>query len=382
MATVRKRGNAYQIDYFDPTGKRIRKTYKRRKDAEAELGKRVSLIAEKRYLDVKKDYLSTLKDLLKVYKENFSHQRSFDNWKALCLKNFEAYFGEDTRLSNIRYVDLEGYRNHLRQKPTHKKTIRTVASINREISCLHHVFQKGVEWEMVERSPFERGKTLLQKENNQRLKFLTEEEIPKLIEACPAHLRRIVICALNTGMRKTEILSLKWSQVREGFIYLQKTKTDEPRQIPINDTLEKLFKEIRKGQKLGTESVFTYVNVGQGRKKKSPLSVVQNVESLPVKNIKTSFTSAVKRAGLSDFRPHDLRHTFASHMIMRGASLKELQELLGHKTMTMTLRYAHLSQEHKKMAVNLLNGLTTPKDGVTNCHNDQEVKEKGSAATG
>ncbi len=201
MATVRKRGKAYQIDYFDPTGRRMRRTFKRRKDAEAELGKRVSLIAEKRYLDVKKDYLSTLKDLLKVYKENFSHQRSFDNWKALCLKNFEAHFGEDTRLSNIRYVDLEAYRNHLRQKPTHKKTLRTVASINREISCLHHVFQKGVEWDMVERSPFERGKTLLQKENNQRLKYLTEAEIPKFIEACPVHLQRIVVF-VSTATKK------------------------------------------------------------------------------------------------------------------------------------------------------------------------------------
>ena len=66
----------------------------------------------------------------------------------------------------------------------------------------------------------------------------------------------------------------------------------------------------------------------------------------------------VRRAGIEDFRFHDLRHTFASHLVMRGASLKEVQEILGHKTMTMTLRYAHLSQEHKKKAVNLLNGLT------------------------
>ena len=74
-----------------------------------------------------------------------------------------------------------------------------------------------------------------------------------------------------------------------------------------------------------------------------------------------AFAAALDRAGIHDFRFHDLilRHTFASHMVMRGASLKDLQELLGHKSKSMVLRYAHLTQEHKKKAVNLLQGLTT-----------------------
>jgi integrase len=84
---------------------------------------------------------------------------------------------------------------------------------------------------------------------------------------------------------------------------------------------------------------------------------VINQEGSMINSLRSSFPAALRRAGIQDFRFHDLRHTFASHMIMRGASLKEIQELLGHKTMTMTLRYAHLSQEHKRKAVNLLNGL-------------------------
>ena len=75
--------------------------------------------------------------------------------------------------------------------------------------------------------------------------------------------------------------------------------------------------------------------------------------------MKVSFTNALRRAEIKDFHFHDLRHTFASHMIMRGAYLKEVQEILGHATMTMTMRYAHLSQESKKKAINLLNGLTS-----------------------
>jgi integrase len=71
-----------------------------------------------------------------------------------------------------------------------------------------------------------------------------------------------------------------------------------------------------------------------------------------------AFHGALRRAGIENFTFHDLRHTFASHLIMRGASLKEVQELLGHKTVTMTLRYTHLAEENKKRAVGLLNGLT------------------------
>ena len=76
--------------------------------------------------------------------------------------------------------------------------------------------------------------------------------------------------------------------------------------------------------------------------------------------MKTAFKSALRRAGIENFRFHDLRHTFASQLIMRGGTLKDIQEILGHKTMAMTIkRYAHLSQEHKKKAVNRLNGLTS-----------------------
>jgi hypothetical protein len=86
--------------------------------------------------------------------------------------------------------------------------------------------------------------------------------------------------------------------------------------------------------------------------------------------MRKGFTAAVRRAGIEDFHFHDLRHCFASYLVMRGASMKEVQELLGHKTMTMTLRYAHLGQEQKKQAVGLLNGLAPCVKSTMsqNCH--------------
>ena len=372
---LRKMGNSWQIDYIDPGGKRIRKCFKNRKEAAAELGKRVSLIAEGRYLDVKKDCKTIFKELTDKYEENFKHQKSFVTWKKHCLKNFKEHFGDETRLVDIRYVNVETYRNYLRQKPTPSGAPRTDASVNRELSCLRHLFSKAIEWELMEESPFRRGRSLILKENNHRLRYLSEEEILRLLAACPSHLRNIVICALYTGMRRGEILGLKWSQIRNGFIYLQKTKTDEPRQIPVNDALEVLFQNITKAQQIGSEHVFIFSR--KNKRKEMPtdsgLKVINTVVGHFVGEVKTSFYAALKRAGIKNFRFHDLRHTFASHMIMRGGSLKAVQEILAHKTMTMTLRYAHLSQEHKKTAVNLLNGLAVLASMSKNVNNDASV---------
>jgi integrase len=316
----------------------------RKRTLSPSMGKRVSLIAENRYLDVKKDYKTIFKELLEKYEENFKSQASFTKYKAFCLANFKEHFGEETLLSNIRYAELESYRNHLRQKLTKDGTIRKDSSVNREMACLHHVFSKAVEWEMVERSPFERGKSLILKENNQRIRYLTEDEISRLLIECEGpkqkHLHRIVVCALNTGMRKGEILSLRWDQVKNGFIYLEKTKTKNRREIPVNEDLAKILKEIRKEEGLTSKYVFTYAR-------------------RTIDRVDRAFRAALKRAHIEDFRFHDLRHTAASHMVMRGASLKEIQEILGHTTMTMTLRYAHLGEEQKKRAVGLLNGLTS-----------------------
>jgi integrase len=110
------------------------------------------------------------------------------------------------------------------------------------------IFDKAGEWDLIDKSPFDGGKSLILKENNKRLRFLTEDEIKRLIDNSPAHLKKVVICALNAGMRRGEILTLRWSQIRSGFICLQKTKTNEARQIPVNDDLARLYKQIRAEQ--------------------------------------------------------------------------------------------------------------------------------------
>ena len=174
-------------------------------------------------------------------------------------------------------------------------------------------------------------------ENNKRLRFLSSEECQALIEACDSHLRPIVITALNTGMRKGEILDLRWDQVdlKHGFILLEVTKNGERREISINETLRQTLEALTRHIK----SSYVFWSGEKGK---------------PYQGVKRSFDSAVRRAGIKDFRFHDGRHCFASHLVMLGVDLTSVKELLGHKTLTMTLRYGHLAPSHKVKAVGVL----------------------------
>ncbi|MDD3582246.1 MAG: site-specific integrase [Desulfobacca sp.] len=345
MATIRKktgsRGVTWQADWYDPEGRRVRKNFDRRRDAEAFVGKVTVSKKEGRYhdvFDIKPETRVTFSDLADRYVENFQNQKSFKDFKAHVIKDLRAIFG-DRRLSEITYLDLETYRNKRKATTTKNGGPRKDSSVNRDMAILGHMLSKAVEWGLLESSPFKKGKRLMFKENNHRLRFLTEAEIDRLLAECPKHLKPIVETALLTGMRRGELLSLKWEQVRNGFIYLTETKSNKSRQIPINDRLARLFKELRTETQLRTEHVF----VGPDGKR--------------LHEVKRSFAGACRRAGIEDFHFHDLRHTFASHLVMAGVSLKAVQELLGHADIKMTMRYSHLSQAHLKDAVAALNGL-------------------------
>lgn len=359
MGKIRKRGKKWQIDYFDPNGKRVRQSFEKKKDAETELAKRISLIAEnpKRYLEIANSNTITFEELTKEYIENFQHQRAFRKSKRYVVDLLKKDFSGRI-LGKISYFDLESYRNRLQNTRTEKGVLRKNSSVNRIMACLRHMLSKAVEWDMLDRNPFDKGRSLQLKENNQRLRFLTEDEIDTLLAECPAptpskrdpkviydpqgiHLKDFITVAINTGMRKGEILSLKWAQVRNGFIYLEETKTDEARQIPINEDLSMCFRDMRKKQQLTSEYLFPDGDGGH------------------LQDIKRSFKAALDRAGIENFRPHDLRHTFASHYLMRGGSIKGLKEILGHKDIKMTMRYSHLSREFAREEIQIMNGLTS-----------------------
>jgi integrase len=227
------------------------------------------------------------------------------------------------------------------EKPMPEKPKEKIkpATVNRDIALLKHMFVKAVEWGMVSENIC-RGisRVKLLPENNGRLKFLNKGECFKLINTCPPHLKPIVVTALNTGMRRGEIFGLTWEQVdlAHGFILLDVTKNGERREIPINVTLRAELERLAMSNLDGYRHVF------------------HDKAGKPYTDIKRSFLGACKKAGITDFHFHDLRHTFASQLVMKGVDITTVSRLLGHKGLTMTLRYAHLAPSHNVKALEIL----------------------------
>jgi len=286
---------------------------------------------------IRKVKTSKLVDLAEEYLKWAERQRSYKD-KELGIRQLVDVFGNhDVEDLSTREIEQWQSRRLKYNKPS---------TVNRLLAVLKHMVNKGTQWGMASDSTLKQIRNVkMLAENNRRLRFLSIEECQRLIECCHKDLKPIVIVALNTGMRRGEIFRLKWEQVdlRHGFILLDVTKNGERREIPINTTLEYLFKEMPHS----VESV--YVFAGKTGK--------------PLTDIKKGFHTALRKAGISDFRFHDLRHTFASHLVMAGIDLTSVKELLGHKSLTMTMRYSHLSPGHKRKAVHVLDRLMEEKEG-------------------
>ncbi|MBI4639780.1 MAG: site-specific integrase [Candidatus Tectomicrobia bacterium] len=254
-----------------------------------------------------------------------SAQRHEVSYRALT-----RFFG-GKRLSDITPFLIERY------KRTRKEEGVSEVSINRELAFLKNLFTMAITWGKTETNPVKQVK--LFREDNGRTRVLTEEEEVRLLAHCGPYLKPVVITALQTGFRKSELLSLTWENIdfqhRLITVDAAYAKNGEARTIPMNSFLTETLRVI----KIGYDS-------------KDP--VFRNREGRSYRSFRTAFDTAVRRAGIPDFTFHDLRHTFASRLVMKGVDLTTVKELMGHKDITMTLRYAHLTPGHKRNAVELL----------------------------
>lgn len=179
----------------------------------------------------------------------------------------------------------------------------------------------------------------LEKEPRHRERFLTPDEARELLAACTPWLRLIVLAALHTGGRRGELLAVEWDDVdldRRRMTF-RMTKNGEPRSVALTATLAASLKERRPRFNAGGR---VFLNHGKG-------------EIYP-DGLTWSFRLAAKKAGLAGFRFHDLRHSAASFMVQAGVPLNTVRDVLGHKSLTMTLRYAHLAPAHQAEAVQAL----------------------------
>ena len=219
---------------------------------------------------------------------------------------------------------------------------RSPSTVLRYIAALSHAFTVAVkEWGWVETNPVLR--VTKPKQPQGRARFLNDDEREALMREVRASnnpdLYLAVVLALSTGARQMEIMSLRWDQVdlSRKVITLYETKNGEIRALPLVHHAYELMKARAKVRRIDTNLVFPGANPDK-----------------PV-ILRAPFEKALARAGIINFRWHDLRHSCASYLAMNGASLAEIAEVLGHKTLQMVKRYAHLSHAHTSKVVESMN---------------------------
>ncbi|MBP2677297.1 MAG: phage integrase family protein, partial [Deltaproteobacteria bacterium] len=200
-------------------------------------------------------------------------------------------------------------------------------------------------------------KVKMLKEPAGRLRYLAPEEVQRLLKECTNPLlRAIVTVAVNSGMRRGEILNLTWDNVdlRNGYLLVTQSKNGDRREVPINAAV----REVLEGIVRRLDSTYVFCDK-KGRMYKGG---------------RNAFERACKRAGIYNFHFHDLRHTAASFMAMAGVDLMSIKQILGHKTIQMTLRYSHLSPGHLRNAVAAIDRAMTPLSDPTSQFTSQSTE--------
>ena len=337
MAKVTKRAGAngrftWYLQYRDPTAKKyVRKATKARTKGEAEvlLAKAVQEIDDGTFELKQRQREITFFEIcddFMVYSR--AHKRSWKEDQAT-LGRLKEFFG-NCPAEEIKPDHIRSYIARRKEKGTHTGQPIRPASINRELACLKTVFNHAAESGKVTTNPMRPVKFL--KENNVRDRVLSAEEFERLLQFSPDHLKPILIAAHETGMRSGEIFGLTWDQVdlQKCFITLrpEQTKSNEGRKIPISPRLLETLSAMKKK----TGIVFGY----QGKS---------------IKSIKVAFKRACQKAGIEDFRFHDLRHTFVTNMRRAGKQDRSIMAITGHKTMVVFTRYDTVDEEDLKRVV-------------------------------
>lgn len=291
----------------------------------------------------------TFSQLAEFYLENYlveaeyangvkvSGLRSLKTPKAQ-LKILCQFFGRK-RLRDLTYTDIRTFREARLKTPTRHELDedgnaigqRSVASVNRELALLRRMLNVACrELRLIQRNPFQDGRPLISSAAElKRERILSRDEEQKLLNQCTGkrkHLRAFIVCAIDTGCRKGELLKMRWQDIdwdaRELSIPMMNTKTARARTVPISNRmvaeLEKLWRESDR-----------------------------NVEALVfgIKDVKKSFDGARNAAGVPDVRIHDLRHSYASRLAKNHMPVAEIARTLGHATLEMSYRYINSDKE-------------------------------------
>ncbi len=317
-------------------------TFERKTDARRWAQRTEAAIREGRYFRTTEAEKHTLAELVDRYlrdvmpskpKSEVDQKRQLLWWK----QQLGHYV-----LADVTAVVIAEHRDRLAGGLTPQGRQRSPATANRYLGALSHALTIAVtEWGWLDDNPMRKVRRL--REPRGRVRFLSDDERSRLLEACRAHspaLYSIVVLALSTGARQGEILHLTWQDIdlARGMIILEETKNNERRSIPLQGHALELVKAMKKIRRIDTDLLFP------SRQDPNKPLYVHGI-----------WRATVKRAGIEAFRFHDLRHSAASALAMSGASLAEIADVLGHKTLQMVKRYAHLSEQHTAGVVARMN---------------------------
>lgn len=338
MASIEKRlGNdgksSYRVKVRLKGQPTISATFQRLTDAKKWAQDTESDIRHNRHFKYGEAKKHTLNELFQRYETAILPLKKSQRTPLGVLRWWSQEIGQYTP-SNLTPAIVSQCRDKLLSEPTSKDKARSPATVVRYLALLSHVFTVAIkEWHWADTNPvLDVSKP---KEPPGRVRFLNLDEIQSLLKACHessnSTLLPIVTLALTTGMRQGEILNLQWKDIdlKNRFITILETKNNEIRRVPLSvqavDTIT-LFSKVRR---LDTELLFP-----------------SNVNPHKPIDIRKPWENALVKSQIENFRFHDLRHTAASYLAMNGATPIEIAEILGHKTLQMVKRYAHLSQSH------------------------------------
>ncbi len=325
-----KRGEYWWIDY-SYAGKRIRESTRStsKKRALQILAKRTAAVVEDRFDIRTTKQTPTLELYANEYLQYYSRQNKRPQTyrrDQILVKHLSAFLGK-YRLNEIGPLLIEHY------KRKRLDDGRSPATVNREVACLKNIYTTAIRNRRALINPVKQVKML--REDNIVTRVMSRVDEEKLLANAAPHIRQLVVCALDTGMRLGEILELQWKDVslKKRLIMIEKSKTGRRREVPVSDRLGAILESLGR-------------DVGEG-------AVFRSKNGEPFSDVKNGYKAALRRAGLAEkkYRFHDLRHTFATRLAESGVDLFTIKELLGHSTIVTTQRYAHPGRNAKHDAI-------------------------------
>jgi integrase len=319
-------------------------TFERLTDARKWAQQTESAIREGRHFKTSEAKRHTLAELIDRYCNDVLPSKPKNSCDQIQqLSWWKAEIGSHV-LADVTPALIAQCRDRLASGITSRGRPRTPATVNRYMAALSIAFTTAVkEWGWLEDTPMR--KVTKPREPRGRVRFLSDDERARLLSACKEssspYLYIVVVLALSTGMRQGEIMNLTWGDVdlNQGRAILHETKNGERRAVAITGHALEVLRELAKVRRIDCSLLFP-----------AKLQKVQKPMDL-----RTPWETAVKKAEILDFKFHDLRHSAASYLAMNGASLAEIAEVLGHKTLQMVKRYAHLSEGHTARVVASMN---------------------------